>query len=84
MLREELNVVVDAFRSEEYPYLIGKKPRGKIYMESYDLIANKFDGQLIGTVLSIPVYRVATDLGEFDGVCGYYDEAENLIFLGFW
>ena len=84
MLREELNYVVDVFKSPEYPYLIGEKPRGKIYMESADLIAHKFDGQLIGTALSIPVYRVATDLGEENGVCGYFDEADNLIFLGIW
>ena len=84
MLRSELNVVVNAFRSAEYPYLIGAKPRGKIYMESLDLIAHKLDGQLIGTALSIPVYRGATELGEDNGVCGYFDEAGNLIFIGIW
>ena len=84
MLREELNVVVDAFKSPEYQYLIGAKPRGKILMESADLIAHKHDGQLIGTALSIPVYRGATDLGEENGVCGYFDEADNLIFFGIW
>jgi len=84
VLRSELNVVIDAFRSPEYPYLIGVKPRGKILMESLHLIANKLDGQLIGTALSIPVYRGATDLGEENGVCGYFDEADNLIFIGIW
>jgi hypothetical protein len=84
VLRDELNVVMYAFRSDEYAYLIGVKPRGKILMESNDLIANKLDGQLIGTAFSIPVYRGATDIGADNGVCGYFDQDDNLIFFGIW
>lgn len=84
MLREELNEVISAFRSAEYPYLIGKKPRGKIYMESVDLVAHKRDGQLIGTACSIPVYRKVADLGGWNGAYEYDDEFGNMIFTGGW
>ena len=84
MLRAELNHIVSAFRSDDYQWIIGKKPRGKIYMETVHLATYKADSQLVGTVLSIPVYRKLADLGEFDGAYEYYDDLGNFILTGIW
>lgn len=51
-------------------------PRGKIYMDSADLGAYEADGVLVGTVLSLPIYRNAALA---DGKFEYYDEAGNLV-----
>ena len=76
MLRTDLNIVMSALKHEDWPGLIGQKARGKIHMDSADLVLYKADGQLVGTALSIPVHRKASLA---NGKYEYYDEAGNVV-----
>ena len=53
-----------------------KRPRGKVYIDSADLVLYKAEGQLVGTAFSLPVYRKAALA---NGKYQYYDEAGLLL-----
>ena len=73
MLRSDRNILMDAGLGK---VSASQHLRGKIYLDSADLLAHKADGQLVGTAFSIPVYRKdALGAGKYQ----YYDEAGNVI-----
>lgn len=75
MLRSDINIVHDYIRdaSTGRP-TIAEMKRGYIQMDSADLVLYHSDGDLVGSVLGIPVYREA-DLA--NGKFAYYDAAGN-------
>ena len=73
MLRTDRNILMAAGLGK---VANSQTPRGKVYMDSADLVLYEADGVLVGTVLSLPVYRKAA-LG--NGKYQYYDEAGSLL-----
>ena len=76
MLRSDRNVIEDYMRGVNGRSTLPEMKRGKFYMDSADLAANKVDGQLCGSFLGIPIFRKAALA---DGVFQYYDDAGNLL-----
>lgn len=73
MLRTDRNILMAAGLGK---VANSQTPRGKIYMDSADLVLYEADGVLVETALSIPVYRKASlNNGKYQ----YYDEAGNLL-----
>jgi len=77
MLRADHNIVNDGRRATEWAgnYTV-KKLRGRITIDSADLVLNKADGALVGTSLGVPMYR---DTALANGKFVYKDSAGNTL-----
>ena len=71
MLRTDRNILEAAGLGK---VVNSQTPRGRIDMDSADLVLYKVDGQLVGTFLGLPIYRKAS-LG--NGKYEYDDTAGN-------
>ena len=74
MLRTDRNIIEAYMRGTSGRVTLAQMPLGKFSMDSADLVLNKADGVLVGTFLSLPIYRLAS-LANDKFV--YYDSAGN-------
>jgi len=75
MQRADLNIIQDFMRSSSGRSTLPEMKRGKFFMDSADL-ASEVDGSLVGSFLSIPIYRKASLA---NGIFEYLDDSGNLL-----
>lgn len=76
MLRTDRNIIEAYMRGTSGKSTLAHMFRGKFSMDSADLVTNKADGELVGTFLSLPIYRKAALA---NGIFDYYNDAGNAL-----